>query len=193
MLKYFLIAGVMFAILSLLSCQNSNTDDKTAASDSIETPLPAPPPISVRPFDFQFDGEVRGCGNLRAFRFTRDGTKALSVIANKTKLSLSRKTNTFAIGTTENLDVFVEDFGNDTYEYRIGYCYDMLAIRDAEPLRYNAVKGTATVFISEDSFEYRYRVSIILENVEFIDHNNANRFLIPRVEITKVSVGWVPG
>lgn len=181
---------ILIAIIVGSSCQNSEIHDSPANPPG-NVFLPDPNRLSS--IEFNFEGDVRGCGDSRAFRFTKDGTKALTVNVNKEQLKIMEKPSTFDIETTKGLDVFIEDFGDDTYENRIEYCYDAVYIRNVEPTRFIAKAGKATMYTSKSSRPYGYKVTVTLENVRFSNDQKGVEFAIPKVDIRDVEGGSSPG
>src|SRR5262245_45423248 len=84
-----------------------------------------------------FDGDVNGCNDFYVYRATQDKTKVLVVSGDSKKLKVSNKPQTFEIGKTDTLYVFILDYISDTYDGQEELCYD--SIKPEGPLmRYQA-------------------------------------------------------
>jgi hypothetical protein len=148
---------------------------------------------STVPMAFQFNGGVRGCGDFVVYRFTQDDTKAIGVRVDKLGLRITEKPQIFEIGKIDGIQVFIDDFGKETYEWRGSYCYDAVKPHEGQTERFEAIGGGARIYVSKSSESPFYEVTVHLENVSFTNESGSIRFLIPNIEIKNVLVGWLPG
>ena len=178
-------AGLAVLILSgSLSLTNGCSGDKTYVVDD---------PRSLSPLAFQFTGGVRGCGDFVAYRFTDDDTKAVGVRVDKLGLGINERPQRCEMGKTEGLEVFIDDFGSETYEWRAGYCFDAVRPNEGPTTRFQAIKGQATIHVSDSAESPKYEVNILLKDVSFVSDDGSIQFEIPIIELRDVYVGWIPG
>ncbi len=142
---------------------------------------------------YRFDGESNGCGDFFVYRSTADKTKVVAVEVDKAKLKISDKPQVFEIGKNKELDIYIRDFGKETYENRPGYCYDVIALREEmPPVRLQGISGKAIIYTAANPYK-SYDASVILENVTFQDADTLKDFVIDSIEIKNVRAGWGPG
>lgn len=181
----------LLVLIFQISCRHTETNNSS--------PLPVtntsdPSQVNSLPSDgFKFNGVTRGCGNFLVYRVTSDGSKALRVNTNREELKVSPKPVTFNISNTRGLEVIIEDFGEDNYEDRQGYCYDNVSIRPLDPIRYTAISGNATIHTSSGSDKFTYKATVIIENAVFRNGEIGKEIVIPRAELKDVDVGWFAG
>lgn len=186
-LFYLVIASILF-----LSCRQGNTLNTDLPNTTVQENTNSNTSNQTNTKDYQFTGEVHGCGNFIVFRTTQDNTKAIKLRVNKESLKLSDNPQTFEIEKNNSLEVYIEDFGKDDYKNRVGYCFDRIAVGRSEPIRFPAIKGKVTIYTSEDSDGYFYNVTVLLENITF-QTSDKTLLKVEKVEMKDAKVGWLPG
>lgn len=145
--------------------------------------------VNPTPDAYVFDGKSRGCGDFTVYKATVDGTKAVHVSVDKKAWQLSDVPQTFDVGHTAGLEIFLDNFGDHSYWNRRGYCFPDIEDLRPDPKRLKAVAGQA--IISTSKFDANgYLATVILENVSFQGAPDSITITIPRIEIRNVQVGW---
>lgn len=144
-----------------------------------------------------FFAESRGCGNIRAYKFNRENTAALVVLADTAKLRLSAATQSFELDAPrEGLAVYLDFYdylpeGNGfLYQF---YCNDV-GYRYKPPKKWTARQGRVWIALSAFNREVQgYKATIRLANVRLLDEQGRNEILIEELLFKEVFVGWLPG
>lgn len=139
----------LLGLICLFACRHEGANDSQPLSTINQPQTSSTNNVASKLETIRFDGEAGGCSNFVVYRTTIDKTKALRVGVDKANLKVSSKPQQFEITKTSELDVIIEDFGTDNYENRIGYCFDLIGVRDVDPIRYKATKGKVTIYTSK--------------------------------------------
>ena len=142
-----------------------------------------------------FTTQAGGCGTFFVYRFNVDEELAITVRGERDALNLSTDEQIFDLENTAGLDVAVLQFNKAASD---SYCNDVI-INGAPQIinSWEGINGTVSIQITEDSiyfseYELIYKVSIKVEEVEFID-SDGNTQEVDAVEFSNVNVGWLPG
>lgn len=152
-------------------------------------------PSAIVPNAAMFSGETGGCGNCHVYRFNGAKTLAVSVHIDESALNLERQPLTIEFDSnSKTVEVEVLQFRAPATEY---FCDDVAG--DAPPIaEWNAVSGTI-VFQSGATANAKktgnatHKVSATLQNVRVKNKKTGAVAVLKEVEISDVSVGWLPG
>lgn len=142
-----------------------------------------------------FTEQPMGCGNFFVYRFNLDEDLAITVRGERDELSLNTDEQIFDLENTAGLNVAIVQFNKSALN---SYCNDAIEYSAPEIINnWEVINGTVRIQITEDSisvseYELIYKVSIKVEGIQCID-SDGNTQEVDAVELSNVTVGWLPG
>lgn len=142
-----------------------------------------------------FTQNAKGCGAFFVYKFNADKDLSITVRGDRDALNLNTSEQEFELGNAADLSVKVAQFNKSAPDF---YCNDIVEEGAAEKIHsWDGINGTVRIQITEDSisvseYELIYKVSVKIEDVEFMD-SNGNTQEVDAVEFSDVRVGWLPG
>ncbi|MDQ3821267.1 MAG: hypothetical protein M3362_26805 [Acidobacteriota bacterium] len=140
-----------------------------------------------------FEGKFSGCGTVFVYRVSEDKKKVVIVEASRGALNLSETPQTFDIGSSDYLKVYMDDYEKPVQW--LEYCTDEVSANDPKPKRIPAKSGKVTIYISKSSEPndpHLYRVTVELNDLSFKPSGD-HFYYLEKAEMKDVLVGWLPG